>query len=121
MCVRERQACSAIFRSARIRNRSMKKEAKSECETLSARLTISHASGFSAIYNTPPVSQLFLDRRVKGGREIVTSGGKKNKSLSSEGGQRVCEGRDGRAASLAATKGSLRKGLGPLGPEGPGP
>jgi hypothetical protein len=39
----------------------MKKEAKSECETLLARLTISLASGFSAIYSSTPPA--FLAQR----------------------------------------------------------
>jgi hypothetical protein len=38
----------------------MKKEAKSECETLLARFTTSRASGCSAIYSTPAV---FLAQR----------------------------------------------------------
>lgn len=73
MCVRDR-ACTATFTSARNRKRSMKKEAKSEYETLLALLTISRASGSPPMYSTPPA---FLAQRLARDRENMTSDGTK--------------------------------------------
>ena len=55
-CVLDRdRAWFAVFAILRSRNRSMKKEAKSECEVLLVRLTILHVCCVSESYNWPAV------------------------------------------------------------------
>ena len=78
---------------------------------------------FCNLQHTAGVEQL-LGQRVTTGRENMTSDGRKTsvyrRWVDRECGAAGAAG-GGRAASLEATRGSLRKGLGPLDPEGSGP